>query len=97
MAERPARGDLTGEICHWADGYHLNVKLYEQMLSSVFDVLEEGKLLEVATNLTWIHKCSETTISEYLLHTLKHSMIDLAYNSRKWKEFWSFSNQLGEY
>lgn len=46
LAERPARGDLTGEVCHWADGYHINVKLYEKMLSSVFDVLDEGKLME---------------------------------------------------
>uniref|UniRef100_M0ZN64 Uncharacterized protein n=1 Tax=Solanum tuberosum TaxID=4113 RepID=M0ZN64_SOLTU len=47
LAERPARGDLTGEVCHWADGYHLNVKLYENLLLSVFDVLDEGKLTEV--------------------------------------------------
>ncbi|KAJ7949378.1 DUF810 domain-containing protein [Quillaja saponaria] len=46
LAERPARGDLTGEICHWADGYHLNVKLYEKLLLSVFDILDEGKLTE---------------------------------------------------
>lgn len=46
LAERPARGDLTGEVCHWADGYHLNVRLYEKMLWSVFDVLDEGKLTE---------------------------------------------------
>ncbi|XP_075094511.1 protein unc-13 homolog isoform X3 [Nicotiana tabacum] len=46
LAERPARGDLTGEVCHWADGYHLNVKLYEKLLLSVFDVLDEGKLTE---------------------------------------------------
>ncbi|KAH0728246.1 hypothetical protein KY284_004111 [Solanum tuberosum] len=46
LAERPARGDLTGEICHWADGYHLNVKLYENLLLSVFDVLDEGQLTE---------------------------------------------------
>ncbi|KAL3380935.1 hypothetical protein AABB24_001204 [Solanum stoloniferum] len=46
LAERPARGDLTGEVCHWADGYHLNVKLYENLLLSVFDVLDEGKLTE---------------------------------------------------
>ncbi|KAL0464252.1 UNVERIFIED_CONTAM: protein unc-13 [Sesamum latifolium] len=46
LAERPARGDLTGEICHWADGYHLNVRLYEKLLLSVFDVLDEGKLTE---------------------------------------------------
>ncbi|KAL2898224.1 Protein unc-13-like protein [Bienertia sinuspersici] len=46
LAERAARGDLTGEICHWADGYHLNVRLYEKLLLSVFDVLDEGKLTE---------------------------------------------------
>ncbi|MQL95920.1 hypothetical protein Taro_028584, partial [Colocasia esculenta] len=46
LAERPARGDLTGEVCHWADGYHLNVRIYEKMLLSVFDILDEGKLTE---------------------------------------------------
>ncbi|PIA60119.1 hypothetical protein AQUCO_00400782v1 [Aquilegia coerulea] len=46
LAERPVRGDLTGEVCHWADGYHLNVKLYEKLLFSVFDILDEGKLTE---------------------------------------------------
>nr|BAJ99465.1 predicted protein [Hordeum vulgare subsp. vulgare] len=46
FSERPARGDLTGEVCHWADGYHLNAALYEKMLGSVFDTLDEGKLTE---------------------------------------------------
>ncbi|XP_019056334.1 PREDICTED: uncharacterized protein LOC104799323 isoform X2 [Tarenaya hassleriana] len=46
LAERPARGDLTGEVCHWADGYHLNVRLYEKLLLSVFHMLDEGKLAE---------------------------------------------------
>ncbi|KAK1281411.1 hypothetical protein QJS04_geneDACA015024 [Acorus gramineus] len=46
LAERPARGDLTGEVSHWADGYHLNVRLYEKLLLSVFDILDEGKLTE---------------------------------------------------
>uniref|UniRef100_A0A1D1XJB6 Envelope glycoprotein n=1 Tax=Anthurium amnicola TaxID=1678845 RepID=A0A1D1XJB6_9ARAE len=46
LAERPARGDLTGDICHWTDGYHLNVRIYEKMLLSVFDILDEGKLTE---------------------------------------------------
>jgi len=49
LAERPARGDLTGEVCHWADGYHLNVRLYEKLLLSVFDILDEGKLTQVST------------------------------------------------
>ncbi|GAB4832155.1 Protein unc-13 [Ancistrocladus abbreviatus] len=46
LAEKPVRGDLTGEVCHWADGYHLNVRLYEKLLLSVFDILDEGKLTE---------------------------------------------------
>ncbi|KAG7948554.1 hypothetical protein I3843_13G013900 [Carya illinoinensis] len=46
LAERPARGDLTGEVCHWIDGYPLNVRLYEKLLLSVFDMLDEGKLTE---------------------------------------------------
>ena len=51
LAERPARGDLTGEVCHWSDGYHLNIRLYEKLLLSVFDVLDEGKLIEVSDYL----------------------------------------------
>eukprot|EP01018_Ginkgo_biloba_P012594 Gb_03723 [translate_table: standard] len=47
LAERPAtRVGIWGEACHWADGYHLNVQLYEKLLSSVFDMLDEGRLLE---------------------------------------------------
>ncbi|KAG8391105.1 hypothetical protein BUALT_Bualt01G0153200 [Buddleja alternifolia] len=56
LAERPARGDLTGEICHWADGYHLNVKLYEKLLASVFDVLDEGKLTEEVEEMMELFK-----------------------------------------
>ncbi|XP_073269571.1 protein unc-13 homolog isoform X1 [Primulina huaijiensis] len=56
LAERPARGDLTGEICHWADGYHLNVKLYEKLLVSVFDVLDEGKLAEEVEEMLELFK-----------------------------------------
>ncbi|KAF3791455.1 hypothetical protein EJ110_NYTH08320 [Nymphaea thermarum] len=41
LAERLAGGDLTGDVCHWADGYHLNVKLYEKLLFSVFDTLDK--------------------------------------------------------
>uniref|UniRef100_A0A0E0NZN0 MHD1 domain-containing protein n=1 Tax=Oryza rufipogon TaxID=4529 RepID=A0A0E0NZN0_ORYRU len=46
LSERPARGDLTGEVCHWADGYHLNVALYEKMLGS-----EQGLLKVVIEHL----------------------------------------------
>ncbi|KAG6408528.1 hypothetical protein SASPL_131541 [Salvia splendens] len=56
LAERPARGDLTGEVCHWADGYHLNVRLYEKLLLSVFDVLDEGKLTKEVEEMLELFK-----------------------------------------
>lgn len=77
LAERPARGDLTGEVCHWADGYHLNVRLYEKLLLSVFDILDEGKLTEVRIHdsLSWYttqkikNSCSAKFISLHLSST----------------------------
>jgi len=56
LAERPARGDLTGEVCPWADGYHLNVKLYEKLLLSMFDILDEGKLTEEVEEILELFK-----------------------------------------
>ncbi|KAG0604223.1 hypothetical protein M758_10G154400 [Ceratodon purpureus] len=50
LAERVGRGD-TGEVCHWADGYHLNVRIYEKLLMAVFDVLDEGQLVEEAEEI----------------------------------------------
>lgn len=62
LAERPVRGDLTGEICHWADGYHLNVKLYEKLLCSVFDILDEGKLAEEVEEIHELIKSTWKTL-----------------------------------
>lgn len=71
LAERPARGDLTGEVCHWADGYHINVKLYEKLLLSVFDVLDEGKLTEEVEEIIELFKSTWRIlgITETIHHT----------------------------
>ncbi|KAI3800703.1 hypothetical protein L1987_28797 [Smallanthus sonchifolius] len=71
LAERPARGDLTGEVCHWADGYHLNVRLYEKLLLSVFDVLDEGKLTEEVEEILELLKSTWRIlgITETIHHT----------------------------
>ncbi|XP_062093119.1 protein unc-13 homolog [Humulus lupulus] len=71
LAERPARGDLTGEVCHWADGYHLNVRLYEKLLLSVFDVLDEGKLTEEVEEILELLKSTWRVlgITETIHHT----------------------------
>lgn len=62
LSERPARGDITGEVCHWADGYHLNVALYEKLLFSVFDMLDEGKLTEVGCFVIEYHDCIQLNL-----------------------------------
>lgn len=43
----PARFGIEGETYHWTTGYHLNIRLYEKLLFGVFDILEDGQLVEV--------------------------------------------------
>ncbi|KAG9156862.1 hypothetical protein Leryth_025128 [Lithospermum erythrorhizon] len=71
LAERPARGDLTGEVCHFVDGYYINVKLYEKLLLSVFDVLDEGKLTEEVEEIMELLKSTWRIlgITETIHHT----------------------------
>ncbi|XP_015570896.2 protein unc-13 homolog [Ricinus communis] len=98
LAERPARGDLTGEVCHWADGYHLNVKLYEKLLLSVFDILDEGKLTEEVEEIlellksTWrvlgltetIHyACYAWVLFRQYIITQEHSLLQHAIQQLK--------------
>ncbi|KAG6545371.1 hypothetical protein Mapa_013220 [Marchantia paleacea] len=45
-AGRSVSGEHPSPHLHWADGYPLNVYLYLTLLSSVFDTLEEGQLIE---------------------------------------------------
>ncbi|KAH7278739.1 hypothetical protein KP509_38G054500 [Ceratopteris richardii] len=46
LAKRVSREDQIEEVCHWADGYHLNILLYGKLLCAVFDILDEGKLVK---------------------------------------------------
>jgi len=51
--------DLEDETYHWTHNYHFNFRLYEKLLCSVFDILEDGELVEEAdeiletAKLTW--------------------------------------------
>ncbi|KAL8543750.1 hypothetical protein ACS0TY_004350 [Phlomoides rotata] len=55
----PERFGMEGETYYWTNGYHLNIRLYEKLLFSVFDILEEGQFIEEAeeilklVKLTW--------------------------------------------
>ncbi|BFI23190.1 hypothetical protein MPTK1_Vg00930 [Marchantia polymorpha subsp. ruderalis] len=45
-ALRSVSGEHPSPHLHWADDYPLNVSLYLALLSSVFDTLEEGQVIE---------------------------------------------------
>ncbi|KAL5572593.1 hypothetical protein UlMin_022190 [Ulmus minor] len=45
LASRSFDGS-TSDTCHWADGYPLNLKLYQILLESCFDVNEETSVIE---------------------------------------------------
>ncbi|CAD6259949.1 unnamed protein product [Miscanthus lutarioriparius] len=51
--------DIKDETYHWTHNYHFNFRLYEKLLCSVFDILEDGQLVEEAdeiletAKLTW--------------------------------------------
>ncbi|CAA0164374.1 unnamed protein product [Arabidopsis thaliana] len=50
----------TTDICHWADGYPLNIHLYVALLQSIFDIRDETLVLDEIDELlelmkkTWI-------------------------------------------
>ncbi|GJV03152.1 protein unc-13 homolog isoform X3 [Tanacetum coccineum] len=37
---------IQGGSSYWNAGYHLNIRLYERLLFGVFDILDEGQLIE---------------------------------------------------
>ena len=38
---------LQSETYYWHAAYHLNIRLYEKLLNGMFDILDEGQLIEV--------------------------------------------------
>lgn len=47
----PGHFGIQSETYYWTSGYHLNIRLYEKLLLGVFDVLDEGQLIEVDISL----------------------------------------------
>ena len=50
LASRSVDGSLT-ESCHWADGFPLNLRLYEMLLEACFDINDETSMLEEVDEL----------------------------------------------
>ncbi|WOK98749.1 hypothetical protein Cni_G07461 [Canna indica] len=55
-------GRGPGEVCHWVDGYPLNVLLYLALLHSVFDLREETVVLDEVDELVELMKKTWATL-----------------------------------
>ncbi|RZS25090.1 hypothetical protein BHM03_00058242 [Ensete ventricosum] len=49
-------GGASTEVCHWADGYPVNVHLYLALLHSIFDLREETVVLDEVDELVELMK-----------------------------------------
>lgn len=55
-ATRPYNGETDEDILHWVDGHPLNAHLYESLLRSLFDTVEEGTVVDEVDDLMEIIK-----------------------------------------
>ncbi|MCD7447586.1 hypothetical protein HAX54_032204 [Datura stramonium] len=51
LSSMPGNCGLQGETYYWSAGYPFNMRLYEKLLLGVFDILEDGKLIEEADEI----------------------------------------------
>ena len=61
LAWRSPDGGST-DICHWADGYPLNVNIYAGLLSSIFDSKDETMVLDEVDELIELMKKTWSTL-----------------------------------
>ncbi|RRT57539.1 hypothetical protein B296_00019212 [Ensete ventricosum] len=61
LAWRSCSGAST-EVCHWADGYPLNVHLYLALLHSIFDLREDTVVLDEVDELVELMKKTWSTL-----------------------------------
>ncbi|PON58344.1 hypothetical protein PanWU01x14_167360 [Parasponia andersonii] len=62
LSSLPGQFGIENETCYWTAGYHLNVRLYEKLLLSVFDILDEGQLIEEADEILMLIKMTWSTL-----------------------------------
>lgn len=68
----PGRFGIEGETYYWTTGYHLNIRLYEKILCSVFDILEDSQIIEEAEEILELIKLTWSVlgITQKLHHAL---------------------------
>uniref|UniRef100_A0A5B7C3J2 MHD1 domain-containing protein n=1 Tax=Davidia involucrata TaxID=16924 RepID=A0A5B7C3J2_DAVIN len=62
LSSLPGKFGIHGETYYWTAGYYLNIRLYEKLLFGVFDILEEGQLIEEADEFLKLIKLTWSTL-----------------------------------
>ncbi|XP_034709140.1 protein unc-13 homolog isoform X2 [Vitis riparia] len=62
LASVPGQFGIHDETCYWTAGYHLNIRIYEKLLFGMFDVLDEGQLIEEADEILMLIKLTWSTL-----------------------------------
>lgn len=75
LASRSSEGSLA-ESCHWADGFPLNLRLYEILLEACFDSNDETSILEEVDELMELIKKTWPILGlNQMLHNLCFSWV----------------------
>ncbi|KAI7741463.1 hypothetical protein M8C21_019542 [Ambrosia artemisiifolia] len=53
--------DGSSDTCHWADGFPLNLRLYEILLETCFDANDESSIIDEVDELVEVAKDAKTT------------------------------------
>ncbi|KAL3506175.1 hypothetical protein ACH5RR_031557 [Cinchona calisaya] len=61
LSWRSADGSPT-DVCHWADGYPVNVHIYSALLNSIFDIKDETLVLDEVDELLELMKKTWSTL-----------------------------------
>ncbi|XAR48942.1 hypothetical protein NMG60_11031936 [Bertholletia excelsa] len=62
LAWRTHRDESSGNACHWADGYPLNVHIYISLLRAIFDLRDESLVLDEVDELLELIKKTWSTL-----------------------------------
>ncbi|ESQ38319.1 hypothetical protein EUTSA_v100283711mg, partial [Eutrema salsugineum] len=62
LSSLPGRCGIEEETYYWTAIYHLNIRLYEKLLFGVFDILDEGQLIEDASSMLFHMKSIWSTL-----------------------------------
>ncbi|KNA18539.1 hypothetical protein SOVF_069820 isoform A [Spinacia oleracea] len=72
----PHMPEVGDERCDYPIGYHLKVRLYENLLSSVFDILEEGQILAEANEILMLVKMTWSILGiTQIIHDALYSWV----------------------